>query len=56
MCRVVTYKFEFTAWSTSLFPDKMVGSYLLPVKRSVRESEHLSIGDACVFEISIPQA
>lgn len=44
-----------TAWSTSLFPDKKVGSFVLPVKRSVRESERLSIGDASVFEITISQ-
>jgi hypothetical protein len=35
-----------TEWRTSLFPDKSLGSYVLPVKRSVREREHLSIGDA----------
>jgi hypothetical protein len=54
MCRVMTYKFEFTAWSTSLFPNKKVGSYLCPIERSVRESERLSIGD--VFEITTSQA
>jgi hypothetical protein len=44
-----------TAWSTSLFPDTKAGSYVLPVKRSVRESERLSIGDTSEFEITISQ-
>ncbi len=30
------------SWSTSLFPDQRRGAYLLPVKRSVRESEGLA--------------
>lgn len=34
-----------TEWSTSLFPDKSLGSYVLPVKRSVRDREQLAIGD-----------
>jgi hypothetical protein len=28
-----------TTWSTSVFPDRASGSYLLPLKRSVREAE-----------------
>lgn len=34
-----------TTWSTSLFPDRGVGSYLLPVKRQVRVAEGLDDGD-----------
>ena len=34
-----------TEWSTSIFPDKASGSYLLPVKRSVRDRENLIVGD-----------
>ena len=34
-----------TCWRTSLFPDKASESYVLPVKRQVRNREGLSIGD-----------
>ena len=34
-----------TEWTTSLFPDKSLGSYVLPVKRLVREREQLAPGD-----------
>jgi len=40
-------------WRTSLFPDKESGSYVLPVKRAVRDAERLDIGDAVDFEIDI---
>lgn len=33
-----------TSWRTSIFPDKD-GSYLLPLKKSVRASEKISEGD-----------
>jgi Domain of unknown function (DUF1905) len=45
-----------TAWSTSLFPDTRVGSYVLPLKRSVREHERLAIGDAVDFKITVARA
>ena len=34
-----------TEWSTSIFPDKGSGSYVLPIKRSVRDQEKLAVGD-----------
>jgi Domain of unknown function (DUF1905) len=34
-----------TTWRTSLFPDSKAGTYLLPVKRAVRDAEHLDAGD-----------
>ncbi len=34
-----------TTWSTSIFPDSKVGSFVLPVKKAVRKSESLSEGD-----------
>lgn len=42
-----------TSWSTSLFPDQRRGAYLLPVKRSVRESEGLASGDRVRVRISL---
>lgn len=32
-----------TSWRTSVFPDKKSGQYLLPVKKSVRTAEGLSV-------------
>jgi len=40
-----------TEWNTSLFPDKSIGSYVLPIKRAVREREHLPIGATADLEI-----
>lgn len=34
-----------TTWRTSVFPDSRGGSYVLPVKRAVREAEDLDDGD-----------
>ena len=34
-----------TEWDTSIFPDKGAGSYLVPIKRSVRDQEKLVVGD-----------
>lgn len=34
-----------TTWSTSVFPDSKRQAYVLPVKKAVRSSESLDIGD-----------
>lgn len=34
-----------TTWSTSVFPDKGTGCYLLPVRKDVRRSEGLEVGE-----------
>jgi hypothetical protein len=34
-----------TIWSTSVFPDKHSGSFILPLKKDVRESEGIDEGD-----------
>ena len=34
-----------TTWTTSVFPDRARGCYVLPVKRSVRTAEGLEAGD-----------
>ena len=34
-----------TTWDTSIFPDSKSGTYVLPVKRLVRDREGLSEGD-----------
>jgi hypothetical protein len=35
-----------TVWRTSIFPDKGRRTYVLPVKRAVRQAESLDVGDA----------
>ncbi|HEU4319773.1 MAG TPA: DUF1905 domain-containing protein [Acidimicrobiia bacterium] len=38
-----------TNWDTSIFPDKKLGTFVLPVKRQVRGAEGVTVGD----EVSI---
>ncbi|WP_028478383.1 DUF1905 domain-containing protein [Nocardia sp. CNY236] len=40
-------------WSTSLFPDKSLGTYVLPVKKAVRVAEGLDTGSTTVIEITV---
>ena len=42
-----------TEWRTSVFPDSRSGSYVLPVKRAVRDAEGIDLGDRVDFEIDI---
>ena len=49
----VTVQIGETEWATSLFPDSKLGSYVLPIKRSVRDQERLSIGDTAPIRIRL---
>jgi hypothetical protein len=40
-------------WATSVFPDRGRGTYLLPVKKSVRLAEGLDAGDTIPVELSV---
>lgn len=42
-----------TTWRTSLFPDRARGTYLLPVKKSVRHAEGLEPGDQVSVHLSL---
>jgi hypothetical protein len=42
-----------TQWTTSLFPDKTRGTYLLPLKKSVRVAENLEAGDVATVSLRI---
>jgi hypothetical protein len=44
-----------TQWATSVFPDAARGTYLLPVKRSVRLAEGLDAGDTIPVELRVVQ-
>lgn len=41
-----------TSWDTSIFPDSKSGTYLLPVKASVRRAEGLEDGDVVEARIT----
>ena len=47
----VTARIGSTVWSTSLFPKD--GSYLLPVRASVRGAERLAEGDTVAVRLDI---
>ncbi len=42
-----------TTWRTSVFPDGARGTYVLPVKRSVRKAESLDAGDKAAVTVEL---
>ena len=42
-----------TEWNTSIFPSKADRSYVLPVKRAVREREEVDVGDTVQVTIRL---
>ncbi len=40
-------------WRTSIFPDKKSKSYIIPIKRKVRNKAKISDSDSCDFVIQI---
>lgn len=42
-----------STWRTSLFPDSKASSYVLPVKRAIREAEGLDDGDVVLASIDL---
>ena len=42
-----------TTWRTSLFPDSAQGTFVLPVKKSVRRDEDLEHGTSCDVTLSV---
>ncbi len=49
----VTATVRGTAWRTSIFPDGGTGTYLLPVKKSVRQTEGADAGDTVCVELTV---
>jgi len=43
-----------TSWSTSIFPSKQNGSYILPLKAAVRKAEDFGVGDRVKIDLRIP--
>ena len=42
-----------TTWRTSVFPDSTSGSFVLPIKKEVRDAERIAAGDSVRFRLSI---
>lgn len=42
-----------TSWETSIFPDKKMGAYLLPLKVAVRKAEKIAAGDTITVFLKI---
>jgi len=40
-------------WSTSIFPDATVGTYVLPLKRSVRKAQDLHLGSVARVDLEV---
>jgi hypothetical protein len=40
-------------WVTSLFPDSKTGSFVLPVKKLVRQANDLQAGDTCQVRLEV---
>jgi hypothetical protein len=40
-------------WRTSIFPQSTGGSYVLPVKRAVRDANHLEVGDEVAVRLQV---
>lgn len=42
-----------TSWSTSIFPDRKRGTYVLPVKKAVRDTQRLAAGSRARVEMVV---
>ena len=42
-----------TKWKTSIFPDRKIGAYLLPLKAEVRKKESIKVGDTVSLTLEI---
>ncbi|MCA0218009.1 MAG: DUF1905 domain-containing protein [Actinobacteria bacterium] len=40
-------------WATSIFPDSKSGRYVLPVKKSVRKTEGIDVGDRVEVTVDV---
>ncbi|MEV8268024.1 DUF1905 domain-containing protein [Microbacterium sp. NPDC076911] len=40
-------------WKTSVFPDKKTGTYVLPLKKSVRDAENLMDGGPVLVRLEV---
>ena len=47
----VTVTIGKTTWQTSIFPDRYSGSYLLPLKATVRKQEGIEVGEKVKYTL-----
>jgi UTP-glucose-1-phosphate uridylyltransferase len=40
-------------WSTSIFPDTKRKTFVLPLKKSIREKEALTVGDRPLVQLTL---
>ena len=49
----VTVELGTSRWNTSIFPSKEAQSFILPIKKSVRQAEAVGVGDRCSITIRV---
>lgn len=49
----VTVTIRETRWTTSIFPARKAGAYLLPLKAEIRKKENIRAGDTLRFVIEV---
>jgi hypothetical protein len=49
----VQAKINKTVWDTSIFPDSKSGTYILPIKASVRRAEGIFTDDSVHFTLTL---
>lgn len=49
----VTVELGTSRWNTSIFPSKEAQSFILPIKKSVRQAESVGVGDRCSITIRV---
>ena len=42
-----------STWTTSIFPDSVRGTYVLPIKRAIRNAEDLDVGDIATVRVCL---
>jgi hypothetical protein len=42
-----------TTWRTSVFPDSVAGTFVLPLRKQVRRAEDLRAGDTCEVTLEV---
>ena len=42
-----------STWRTSIFPSKEHASFVLPIKKQVRQAQGLSVGDPCSVQLAL---
>jgi hypothetical protein len=49
----VTVTIRETRWTTSIFPDRKAGAYLLPLKADIRKKENIRAGDTLRLKLEV---